>query len=254
MVELVRGSLAEQRTPVLVNLNAVNASRHVAVLAYLKGDSEPQTYATLQSGTSRLQQTFPGHRWRLSCAEASALSAEIIMPAEAAELRVDEPVPIELEQSLSQNLSSGIPGLGQLEMADVQAPLSTEAKGKIYAVLDGLNGSGLFDDWSTAGVRGPSVKTFEYSPRAPPSAGKLRSFGCARERALEWLLAHGSPAHRAAVQRVLDRDQAAAAEAARRDEAERAAEEQLAAQERMRHAEAQQEAEARASESQERAW
>ena len=142
-----------------------------------------------------------------------------------------------------------------VEMADVQAPLFAEAKGKIYAVLGGLNGSGLFDDWSTAGVTGSSasLRTFEYNPSPPPSTGKLSSFLFAREGALKWLLAHGNPAQRAAVQRVLDREEATAVDAAQREEAERAAEEQLVAQARMRHAEAQQEAEARAAEIQERA-
>ena len=111
-----------------VRLTAVNASLHVAVLAYISDNSEPRTYATLLPGSSYPQRTFYGHRWRLSCAEAPALSAEIVMPAKAAELRVDEPVPTQLEQSLNQNLSGGIPGLlNQLEMADVQAPLFAEA-------------------------------------------------------------------------------------------------------------------------------
>ena len=73
-----------------LELNAVNATPHTAHLFYVADEAEPVRYATIAPRGRQVQETFEGHRWRLAC-EDTEVSAEIVMPAEAAELRIDAP-------------------------------------------------------------------------------------------------------------------------------------------------------------------
>ena len=53
----------------LVDITALNRSSHPATLFYVADveGSEPVPYATLEPNERKSQQSFAGHRWRLTC-------------------------------------------------------------------------------------------------------------------------------------------------------------------------------------------
>jgi hypothetical protein len=102
--------------------------------------------------------------------------------------------------------------LPQLQMADVVAPSSDKSKGTLYAAINSASSFGVYDNWGR--VTGQCFRKIEYSPLSPASSGKLKRWADAREAAMAWLLSECSGAQQAAVHRVRDAEQAAAAAAA----------------------------------------
>ena len=116
----------------MLSLTAVNATPHVAVLSYLSDGEEPRAYATLAPGARLTQETFEGHRWRLQCTEALDVSAEICMPASAAEIRVDAPgAPVAPEDFYHHSVDAGVAGI-RVRAAEIVA---TEAVGVAAEII-----------------------------------------------------------------------------------------------------------------------
>jgi hypothetical protein len=93
-----------------------------------------------------------------------------------------------------------------LRMMDAQQPYAEGAKGTLYAAFNTDGSFGVFNEWGS--VTGQRFKKHEYSPRAPVSAGKYKSWADARAAALDWLLAGGTTPQRAAVQLARDAERA----------------------------------------------
>ena len=85
-------------------------------------------------------------------------------------------------------------------------PYAEGAKGTLYAAFNTDGSFGVFNEWGS--VTGQRFKKHEYSPRAPVSAGKYKSWADARAAALDWLLAGGTTPQRAAVQLARDAERA----------------------------------------------
>ena len=107
-----------------------------------------------------------------------------------------------------------------LQMADARQPYGDGAKGRLYAAFNTDGSFGVFNEWSC--VTGQRFKKYEYSPRAPASSGKYKSWADARAAALDWLLAAGSTPQCRSIRLVQDAEPAVE----QRADADRAAEQQ----------------------------
>ena len=121
----------------LVDITALNRSSHPATLFYVADveGSEPVPYATLEPNERKSQQSFAGHRWRLTC-NGCATSTELCATPDL-ELRIggcacgDAPIP---EEFYHHSKLVGVAGL-RVRAAAVVSADAVDAAAKILAEM-----------------------------------------------------------------------------------------------------------------------
>ena len=115
--------------------------------------------------------------------------------------------------------------------------------GKVYAVVGGLRGSGLFGKWETCGAMGASCQFKKFELNVRSSGGtKYTSYEEMEKAVFAWLTEHGGDDDAEMVQQHLEERAAqkaeaeAAARAAAEDKAQRRAQAKAQAEERARDA------------------
>jgi hypothetical protein len=198
---------------------ASDASKALA-LYWVPNGGPAERMWILEPGCMVQQHTYPSHRWRLIDEQLQQVVREYTATHEPIQvIAITYVQPADLPHMPQPPQPAQLP---QLQMADVRAPASDKSKGTLYAAINFDSSFGVYDSWGH--VTAQRFKKIEYSPLSPASCGKFKRWADARVAAMEWLLQEGSAGQQAAVGRVRDSEQAAAAAAAAC--AEREAEEQ----------------------------
>ena len=121
----------------VVDITALNRSSHPATLFYVADveGSEPVPYATLEPNERKSQQSFAGHRWRLTCTGCET-STEVCATPDL-ELRIggcacgDAPIP---EEFYHHSKLVGVAGL-RVRAAAVVSTDAVDAAAKILAEM-----------------------------------------------------------------------------------------------------------------------